>query len=68
MGRKLQVAVAGDQHSSWLGRPPHSEPDAQARALARRFTRAPRDRVAELLDTLVSLGQAREVNGDKYAS
>jgi hypothetical protein len=34
-----------------------------AEFLARRFTRARTDRVDEILKTLVSLGQAREVQG-----
>lgn len=35
--------------------------------LAKQFIRARVERVEELLDTLVSLGQAREVEEGKYA-
>ncbi len=37
-------------------------------AVARRFARAPRAAVADLLDTLASLGQARAVDSNTYAS
>lgn len=37
-------------------------------AVARRFTRAPRKAVAELLDTLAAFGHARRAEGDTYAA
>ncbi len=39
-----------------------------AAALARRFTRARVPRIAEILATLVALGQAREAGGDMYVA
>ncbi len=41
---------------------------SSAEQLARRFSRAPTKRVAELLDTLVTLGQARQTNNGRYIS
>jgi SAM-dependent methyltransferase len=41
---------------------------ATAEQLARTFARAPKDRVAELLKTLASLGQAREVGEGRFAA
>ena len=41
---------------------------ATAETLARTFQRARTDKVAELLATLVALGQAREVGEGKYVS
>lgn len=37
-------------------------------AVAQRFRRAPRAAVADLLDTLASLGQARRADGGAYAA
>ena len=37
-------------------------------AVAQRFKRAPRKAVADLLDTLAELGQARHAEGDTYAA
>ena len=37
-------------------------------AVARRFKRAPRAAVADLLDTLASLGQARRADADTFAA
>jgi len=39
---------------------------AGVETLARCFTRARKDRVAELLETLVTLGQARKLEGGMY--
>ncbi|MAT70921.1 MAG: hypothetical protein CMJ58_15510 [Planctomycetaceae bacterium] len=39
---------------------------ADAGAVAQRFTRANKDRVAELLETLHNLGKARRVDDDRY--
>ena len=39
-----------------------------AEALARQFTRGRTDRIAELLQTLVTLGRARQVGGDRYTA
>ena len=39
-----------------------------ADAIARRFTRARTGRIAELLDTLVTLGQARKLDDGRYAA
>ena len=39
-----------------------------SKSLAKRFSRADVDRVEELLQTLVSLGQARETDGGKYVA
>ena len=36
--------------------------------IAKRFSRASKDRIAELLETLVLLGRARELSGGKYAA
>jgi hypothetical protein len=41
---------------------------ATAEQLARTFARAPKDRVAQLLKTLASLGQAREVEEGRFAA
>ena len=52
--RVLREALAG-----------HPTP-VTAETLARHFTRARKDRVEELLVTLVSLGQIRETGGHRY--
>jgi hypothetical protein len=39
-----------------------------AAALALRFHRVRRDRLTEVLDTLVSLGQARKIGNDRYVA
>jgi hypothetical protein len=39
-----------------------------AEAMARQFTRARKDKVEELLQTLVTLGQVREVEGGMFMS
>jgi len=39
-----------------------------ADALARQFTRARKDRVEELLQTLVAMGQARETGDQRFVS
>jgi hypothetical protein len=36
--------------------------------VARRFTRANKDRIAELLETLASLGKARQLDNGRYAA
>jgi hypothetical protein len=41
---------------------------ASADELAKRFSRANKDRLHELLDTLVSLGQARRLPNDLYTA
>ena len=43
----------------------HSAP-ANETDLAKRFTRANKDRIAELLETLASLGKARELEDGRY--
>jgi hypothetical protein len=39
-----------------------------AAALASHFRRVRRDRLTEVLDTLVSLGQARKTGNDRYVA
>jgi len=40
---------------------------ATAETIARHFTKARKDRVEELLQTLVTLGQAREIEPGQFA-
>ena len=43
-------------------------PDHDEAAIARHFTRANKDRIAELLETLASLGKARQLDDGRFTS
>ncbi len=78
-GAKPQAGVAAGKKTSWPKKLPEqfqmvvqrlqaAEKPLTAADLAKAFTKAKEADIAELLETLVTLGKARPVKGERYAA